>query len=66
VIVVGVGPGGATAAYYLGEAGCRVLVLEEEVFPCYKACGGATSAKLLEEFPFNFQPVIESYVKEVS
>jgi geranylgeranyl reductase family protein len=43
-----------------------VLVLEKEVFPRYKACGGATSARLLEEFPFDFEPVIESYVKTVT
>lgn len=66
VIIVGGGPGGATAAYYLGEAGRRVLVLEKEVFPRYKACGGATSVKLLEEFPFDFEPVIESHVKAVT
>jgi len=66
VIVVGGGPGGATAAYYLGEAGRRVLVLEKELFPRYKACGGAISARLLEEFPFDFEPVIESYVKTVT
>jgi geranylgeranyl reductase family protein len=66
VIVVGGGPGGATAAYYLGEAGLRVLVLEKEVFPRYKACGGATSARLLEGFPFDFEPVIESHVQAVT
>ena len=66
VIVVGGGPGGATAAYYLGEAGRRVLVLDKETFPRYKACGGATSLRLLEEFPFDFGPVIESSVKAVT
>ena len=33
VIIVGAGPGGATAAYVLGEAGQRVLVLEKETLP---------------------------------
>ncbi len=65
-IVAGGGPGGATAAYYLGEARRRVLVLEKETFPRYKACGGATSIRLLKEFPFTFDPVIESTVKAVS
>jgi geranylgeranyl reductase family protein len=66
VIVVGGGPGGAAAAYYLGEARRRVLVLEKEIFPRYKACGGATSLRLLEEFPFDFGPVIESSVRAVT
>jgi flavin-dependent dehydrogenase len=35
-IIVGAGPGGATAAYFLGEAGKRVLVLEKETLPRYK------------------------------
>ncbi len=65
-IVVGGGPGGATAAFYLGEARRSVLVLEKETFPRYKACGGATSIRLLKEFPFTFDPVIESQVKAVS
>jgi geranylgeranyl reductase family protein len=66
VIVAGGGPGGSTSAYYLGQAGMRVLVMEKETFPRYKACGGATSIKLLEQFPFSFDPVIESRLKEIS
>jgi geranylgeranyl reductase family protein len=44
----------------------RGLVLEKETFPRYKACGGATSMKLLEQFPFSFDPVIETRLKEIS
>ncbi len=66
VIIAGGGPGGAAAAYFLGEAGLRVLVLEKETLPRYKACGGAISVQLLEEFPFSFDPVIEARIKEIS
>lgn len=61
VIIVGAGPAGATAAYYLGEAGQRVLVLEKEKLPRYKACGGGLSAHTLAKwFPFSFDSVIET------
>ncbi|HEX9030011.1 MAG TPA: geranylgeranyl reductase family protein [Anaerolineales bacterium] len=66
VLIVGSGPGGSTAAYFLGEAGKRVLMLEKESLPRYKTCGGGISAGLLEIFPFSFEPVIESHVKAVS
>ena len=67
VIIVGAGPGGVTAAYFLGEAGKRVLVLEKETLPRYKACGGGLSAHMLESiFPFSFEPVIETRVRAVA
>jgi geranylgeranyl reductase family protein len=41
VIVVGAGPGGATAAWKLAEGGARVLLLERAPsLPRYKPCGG--------------------------
>lgn len=67
VIVVGAGPGGASAAYFLGRAGMRVLVLDKEVFPRYKPCGGGLSIRMLEKyFPFSFEPVIEERMENIS
>src|SRR5690349_18648698 len=65
-IIVGGGPAGATAAFFLGQAGAKVLVLEKEILPRYKTCGGAVSARVLEQFPFSFEPVIESRVGAIS
>ena len=39
VIVVGGGPGGASAAYHLAKAGIDVLMLEKDQFPRDKPCG---------------------------
>ncbi len=66
VIVAGGGPAGATAAFFLGQAGRRVVVLEKEYLPRYKPCGGAVSARVLEQFPFSFEPVIQSRVNTIS
>jgi geranylgeranyl reductase family protein len=66
VIVAGSGPAGGTAAYFLGEAGKKVLILEKEKLPRYKTCGGAVSLNVLKQFPFSFEPVIESRVKAIT
>ncbi|HJW89001.1 MAG TPA: geranylgeranyl reductase family protein [Anaerolineales bacterium] len=66
VIVVGGGPAGATAAYYLGQAGKRVLVLEKERVPRYKTCGGGLSLHVLAQFPFSFESVIQARVSTLS
>src|SRR6201986_4076315 len=39
VIVVGAGPGGSSAAYWLANAGLDVLLLEKSTFPREKVCG---------------------------
>jgi menaquinone-9 beta-reductase len=39
VIVVGAGPAGSAAAYWLAQAGVDVLVLEKTTFPREKVCG---------------------------
>lgn len=39
VIVVGAGPAGGTAAYYLAKAGVDVLLVDKETWPRDKPCG---------------------------
>jgi len=39
VIVVGAGPAGATASYYLASAGFKVMLVDKQKFPREKVCG---------------------------
>lgn len=65
VAIVGSGPAGASAAYWLTEAGRRVLVLEKEHLPRYKACGGGVPKSVFDRFPFDFSPVVEREISRV-
>ncbi len=66
VIIVGAGPAGSSAAYFLGKAGYRVLVLEKCVLPRYKTCAGGVPTSAMHYFPFDFAPVIEQYIYRAS
>lgn len=66
VIVAGAGPGGASAAYFLGERGCKVLVLEKAHLPRYKPCGGGVPNTVFNFFPFDFEPVIEQRINQAT
>jgi menaquinone-9 beta-reductase len=48
VIVVGAGPSGATAAYYLAQAGLDVLLLEKSRFPREKVCGDGLTPRAVK------------------
>jgi geranylgeranyl reductase family protein len=65
VIIAGGGPAGGSAAYHLGQAGARVLVLERQNLPRYKPCGGGVPKSALQQFPFSFEPVIEARPDQV-
>ena len=62
VIVVGAGPGGATAAYELARRGLRVALFEQKALPRYKPCGGCLSLKIDRILDLDFRPVVERTV----
>ncbi|HTX88773.1 MAG TPA: NAD(P)/FAD-dependent oxidoreductase [Bacteroidales bacterium] len=65
VLIIGAGPAGAVAAYDLAVRGIRVLVLERSSFPRYKVCGGGLTHKVLQEFPFDVLPVVETTIRSI-
>ena len=61
VVVVGAGPAGATAAKFLAENGCKVLLLDKSSFPRNKPCGGVLSVRTLKRFPYISEDLISAY-----
>jgi geranylgeranyl reductase family protein len=57
-VIVGAGPAGGSAAYHLAKRGRSVLVLEKELLPRYKPCGGGVSPQVAQWFDFDFTPAI--------
>ncbi|MUL41884.1 geranylgeranyl reductase family protein [Streptomonospora sp. PA3] len=49
VIIVGAGPAGSTAAYYLAQAGVDVLLLEKTAFPREKVCGDGLTPRAVKQ-----------------
>ena len=59
VLIVGGGPAGSACATTLTAAGRDVLVVDAQVFPRDKPCGGWITLEVLDEIPFT----IASYAK---
>lgn len=66
VVIVGSGPAGGSAAYFLGQFGFRVLVVEKARLPRYKVCAGGVPHAAMQEFPFSFSPVVEQWIQRMT
>ncbi|MEK6791907.1 MAG: geranylgeranyl reductase family protein [Deltaproteobacteria bacterium] len=64
-IVVGLGPAGSTAAYYLASAGLSVLAVDKARFPRHKSCGGCVSAKITRILDFDISATVEQTVSGI-
>lgn len=69
VIIIGAGPAGATLAYELARSAIKVLIIEKEVLPRYKCCGGGLTnktEKLLESLGLDINNVIEDTISSAT
>ena len=66
VVVVGSGPSGGMAAYEAAKSGLSVAILEKEMLPRYKTCGGGLVFRGRKMLPFDLSSVIEKEFFEVS
>lgn len=60
LIIVGGGPSGASSGRIAGKKGLKTLLIEKEIFPRYKACGGALSERAISYLDFE----IPTYIRE--
>jgi geranylgeranyl reductase family protein len=58
VVIIGAGPGGSTCARLCAQKGLQTLLLDKDVFPRVKPCGGAVSARALSYLDFPLPPSI--------
>lgn len=59
VAIIGSGPAGASAAFELSSKGLSVVIIEKEILPRYKTCGGGLVYRGRKYLPFDITPVIE-------
>src|SRR5207302_5133925 len=64
VAVIGAGPAGSLAAYWLADAGASVALLDRARFPRDKPCGGGLTSRAVRMLPFSVEPVVEDSVDE--
>ncbi len=58
-IVIGSGPAGSSAAYFLAENKSDVLVIEKKILPRYKTCGGGIVNRVKKLLPIDFNKISE-------
>ncbi|AWW32467.1 geranylgeranyl reductase [Echinicola strongylocentroti] len=66
VAIIGSGPAGASAAYQLAEQGVSTVLIEKELLPRYKTCGGGFVYRGRRRLPFDISDVVEREFMQIS
>lgn len=66
VIVIGGGPSGSMTAYFLAKAGVRTALIDADVFPRSKPCGGGLQARTLLDIPFDLSHLFRGTMHRMS
>ena len=59
VAIIGSGPSGASTAFYLAQKGISCVIIEKEILPRYKTCGGGFVYRGRKDLPFDISEVTE-------
>ena len=65
VAIIGSGPAGASAAFELAKSGISTVIIEKEILPRYKTCGGGLVFRGRNNMPFDVSSVVEKEFYEV-
>jgi len=65
VAVIGSGPSGASAAFYCAQQGLKTVIIEKEVLPRYKTCGGGFVFRGRKNMAFDIADVVEKEFNSV-
>jgi geranylgeranyl reductase family protein len=59
VAIIGSGPAGASAAFELAKSGISTVIIEKEILPRYKTCGGGLVFRGRNSMPFDVSSVVD-------
>ncbi|MDT8414887.1 MAG: geranylgeranyl reductase family protein [Flavobacteriaceae bacterium] len=64
-VIIGSGPSGASTAIKLAEAGWKIALVEKEILPRYKTCGGGLVYRGRNYLPFDISSAVERELHQV-
>lgn len=65
VAIIGSGPAGASAAFELANTGISTVIIDKEILPRYKTCGGGLVFRGRNSIPFDVSTAIDKEFYEV-